>query len=406
MAAELSDGASELAGAVVREIRDRFPELFVTDEDFDENRAATEANLRQFADSVATGRDPRDIELPAVAVAYVREGVHRGVPASAFVRSLRLGHAASWRTVLGQLELRAADKAQLRIATELASAWLFAYVDALSTYAEDVYTSERDRWVRSTAALQTETIQAILAERGVDVALAARRLRYELDRDHLAVVGWSENVTEGHDPMAELEVAVAGLARSLGVGPPLIEPLGPRVVAGWFGSRSRFESATIDALRVEPGVARVARVAIGEPGSGIVGFRQSHRQAQHARRVAMLTGVSAGTSTRYRRVALRAMATVDPDQARALRSRRTRQPRGVRRSVGTVGGDAARLLRGGREPPQRGAAARHPREHRSLPCPSGGGSARAECRRTHARLARGARGFLRDVVDIEPITDV
>ena len=346
----------ELAGAVVREIRDRFPELFVTDEDFDENRAATEANLRQFADSVATGRDPRDIELPAVAVAYVREGVHRGVPASAFVRSLRLGHAASWRTVLGQLELRAADKAQLRIATELASAWLFAYVDALSTYAEDVYTSERDRWVRSNAALQTETIQAILAERGVDMALAARRLRYELDRDHLAVVGWSENVTEGHDPTADLEAAVAGLAWSLDVGPPLIEPLGPRAVAGWFGSRSRFDSAALDALRVVPGAARGTRWAVGEPRSGIAGFRQSHRQAQHARRVATLAGSSAGALTRYRRVALMAMATVDPDQARDVRSRRARQPRRARRPLRTVGCDAARVLRGGREPP--GAAQR------------------------------------------------
>ena len=173
MAAELGDGVAELAGTVVAEIRANFPELFVTDEDFEENRAATEANLRQFADIVANGRDPRDVELPAVAVAYVRGGVRRGVPASAFVRSLRLGHAALWRTVLEQLELRAADKAQLRIATELASTWLFAYVDELSTYAEDVYTSERDRWVRSTAALQTETIDAILAEREVDVV--ARR---------------------------------------------------------------------------------------------------------------------------------------------------------------------------------------------------------------------------------------
>ena len=124
-------------------------------------------------------------------------------------------------------------------------------------------------------------------------------------------------MTEGHDTMADLEAAVAGLARSLGVDPPLIEPLGPRVVAGWLGSRSRFDSATLDELRVEPGVARVARLAIGEPRIRHRGLPPEPPPSPARSPGGHACGeLGAAPSTRYRRVALRAMATVDPDQAR------------------------------------------------------------------------------------------
>ena len=48
-------------------------------------------------------------------------------------------------------------------AIELCSAWMFAYVDAALCLAEDVYTSERERWLRSAAASQAETIDTILS---------------------------------------------------------------------------------------------------------------------------------------------------------------------------------------------------------------------------------------------------
>ena len=116
---------------------------------------------------------------PPVALAYVREGVHRGVPLAAFLRSLRLGHAAAWKAILAQLEQRSADREQLAAAADLASAWMFAYVDVLSSFAEETYTQERERWLRTAAALQTGTIDAILGEREVDarVCLAPVGLR-------------------------------------------------------------------------------------------------------------------------------------------------------------------------------------------------------------------------------------
>ena len=66
------------------------------------------------------------------------------------------------------------------------------------------------------------------------------------------------------------------------------------------------------------------RIAIGEPGHGIGGFRQSHNEAVQARRVAELAGRPPGTVTRYARVALAAIATADLDQARTFVQRELR----------------------------------------------------------------------------------
>ena len=62
----------------------------------------------------------------------------------------------------------------------------------------------------------------------------------------------------------------------------------------------------------------------GRVGHGIAGFRQSHSEAVEARRVAELADRPAGTITRYARVALAAIATVDLEQARIFVQRELR----------------------------------------------------------------------------------
>jgi DNA-binding PucR family transcriptional regulator len=60
-------------------------------------------------------------------------------------------------------------------------------------------------------------------------------------------------------------------------------------------------------------------VAIGEPGDGLDGFRRSHAEALEARRVAQLGGLAG--AVRYADVALVALLTKDPAQARTFAER-------------------------------------------------------------------------------------
>jgi DNA-binding PucR family transcriptional regulator len=59
-------------------------------------------------------------------------------------------------------------------------------------------------------------------------------------------------------------------------------------------------------------------MALGEPARGVAGFRASHEQAVHARRVARLEGRPAWGITRYGEVALQATVSTDIEQARAF----------------------------------------------------------------------------------------
>ncbi len=320
VADELEADATALSLAALAHMREQLPELFADPESAEENRASTEASIRTFAALVREGSDPRDAELPAATAAYAQAGVRRGVSLAALMRSYRLGVEVSWQAIFDRIATNSSDHAQLTAASRLGSAWLFAYVDVAMSLAERFYDDERARWLRSAAASQAETIDALVDGRERDASHASARLRYELDRHHLAAVAWLDAADEG-EPLAYVEAAVAELARAAGADGVLVQPLGLLAVAAWLNRVTPFDALALDDLRLDPGVAPGVRVAIGEPGAGIAGFRASHTEASHARRVAALAGRRPGTVTRFGRVALSAMATVDLDLAQAFVAR-------------------------------------------------------------------------------------
>ncbi len=315
VAAKLATRAGAMSVEVVGAIGELLPELLRDSESFESNRASTEASILGFAQILEQGADPADASLGAPTLAYAQESAHRGIPLTTLIRSYRLGHAAAWERVAALIAAEAHDLDQRALATELCSAWLFAYVDEALCLAEDFYSAERERWARSTAATRAETIDTILAGAPIDAALAGRRLGYELDRHHTAVIAWLRAHEEGRDTHAAMEAAIAAIRDRLGVTRALFQPLGILSIATWMGTHDALSSRQLDDLRFDMEAAPGVRIAIGEPAYGIAGFRQSHNEAVEARRVAELAVRPPGTITRYARVALTAIATADLDQA-------------------------------------------------------------------------------------------
>ena len=315
---ELTTRARDISVEVTREIGERLGDLLPDAESFEANRASTEASILGFAQILEQGGDPTATSLGAATLAYTQEGVQRGIPLTTLIRSYRLGHAAAWERVAGLIAAHAGDPEQRALATELCSAWLFAYVDAALCFAEDYYSAERERWVRSTAATRAETIDTILAGAPIGAALASRRLGYELDRQHTAVVAWLEAHEEGHDTHAAMEAAIAQVRDRLGATGALVHPLGILSTAAWISTPEAASPRQLDDLRLDARAAPGVRIAIGEPGRAIAGFRQSHNEALQARRVAELVARPTGTVTRYSQVALAAIATADLGQARTF----------------------------------------------------------------------------------------
>ena len=182
--------------------------------------------------------------------------------------------------------------------------------------AERVYDTEQERWLRSTAASRAETVESILAGRQRDPDLASKRLRYRIDREHVAAIAWLDTAREGSNPLPSIEAALTQVSSSAGAEGTLFHPLGLLVMGAWFGSSRGFDAAALEGATFDPRSAPGVRLALGEPGSGLEGFRRSHEEATQARRVASLAGRPPGAITRYGQVALRALATADLPRAR------------------------------------------------------------------------------------------
>jgi transposase-like protein len=284
----------------------------------DELRAGTFASTRsvltRMADMVRLGHPPDEVVPPPDAVEYLRQYVHRGMPIDSLLRAYHVGHATFFENWVSGVHDEVSDPQWLARAVELGAKWTFDYIQALNRELVDHYTEERERWVRSAAAVRAETVRAILAGERVDHRLAAQRLRYDLDRRHIGYVVWMEDDEPGPDDYGFLENAALQLATAAGVGPPLVVASELQVVWAWAGTR--------DSVAVpRAGMTGPARAAIGSCSAGVEGFRASHREAMQARRVARLMGRRAGTVTRYEDVALTALASVDLDLAREFVTR-------------------------------------------------------------------------------------
>ncbi|HTX93733.1 MAG TPA: hypothetical protein VME67_02160 [Mycobacterium sp.] len=97
---------------------------------------------------------------------------------------------------------------------QLATGWLFSYVDGALTRAEQVYEVEREAWLRSAAATRAATIDDVLSERERDAQRAAQKLRCDINREHVAVGLWFESVPAEGEAQRVLTAACAALARA------------------------------------------------------------------------------------------------------------------------------------------------------------------------------------------------
>jgi hypothetical protein len=301
------DWLADVSEAITEAIHAELPEL---DADADlraSTYASTESVLRLLADMIASGRPPAEAEPPGAAIDYARELVRHGLPIDTLLRAYHVGQATFFERWAATLRSQIEDPLALARALEEGGAWTFEYLRTLTPDLIRRYAAERERWVRSAAALRSETIRALVeGERG-DVAAASRRLRYELERAHLAFVVWDDEPDESD--LGALESQAAKLAGELGSASPLLVPLGGHVVAAWIGSRG--------ALPAPPAtLPDGASAAFGRPGSGVDGFCRSQREALSARRVALLARRRPGTVTSFTDVALTALASADERAAR------------------------------------------------------------------------------------------
>lgn len=316
VAAEMRSCAIQLAEMAVARVQAEVPALLPDQQSVEANVVSTAAGLRQLADMIDLGSDPRDAELPAPTRAVARAGVQRQIPLAGLMRFYRVTHELVWQWIWDRITATAADQAQQAAALRLATSWMFGYVDAALDLAEQAYEAEREAWLRNTAAARTDAIEDILAQHERDQQRASKRLRYDVNRHHVAAVAWVDAVADDADVQSVLSEALGIVSRELGGETTLVHPAGSMLAYGWVSRQNAF--TTVDFTAHRPKLPAGVRVGVGEPGHGLKGFRRSHAEASEARRVASLLGARAGTLTRYRDVAVAALASCHAENAEAF----------------------------------------------------------------------------------------
>jgi DNA-binding PucR family transcriptional regulator len=279
--------------------------------------ASADSVLRLIVDLARTGRPPSEAVPPPAAVDYAREFVRRGLPVDLLLRAYHIGQARFFRRWATKAHETITDPDELTEAVELGANWTFDYVDKLSDGLVQRYGEERERWVRSAAAVRSQVLDALLEGEPVDAQRASSRLGYELGRNHLAFAIWSDAPHDRGDiALAMIERAALQLVSSLGMAAPLLVPRARLCLAGWIGSRGDDHVVGLEHGQVDIRSFPTVLAAFGSPGVGVAGFARSHREAFHARRIVQLTQQRAGTVTHYDTVALAALASTEVRDAR------------------------------------------------------------------------------------------
>jgi DNA-binding PucR family transcriptional regulator len=333
ISAELAPSIDELATEIADAIAEALPRAVDDPGTVAEIRTASRAALDYFVAAVEEGADLRSIRVPSDTERWVRHFARMGVELADFLHAVRIGHALFWGRWLTALRAHFHEPDALADAIEQVSRQQFAYADAMATAMAAVHADEREQWVRSAASIRADVTQRILDKLPIEIDDASARLGYDLRREHVGFVLWADE--EADVAAGDLSGAAQTITAAVGTGRPLLIERNAYVIAGWIGGNPAPPLEDVSTSVVSGAARNRFFLAIGTPGEGVEGFRRSHIEAMHARRVAQCSRRRPSSITRYSRVALASLASADLEEARWL----------VQRELGPLASDDDDMLR-------------------------------------------------------------
>ncbi|MBY8860104.1 helix-turn-helix domain-containing protein [Nocardia sp. CA2R105] len=305
--ADFDDLTSELTSMFIEVI----PEFRHDDEVRRLMIASTASNVAAILDMLALSISRDDITVPPAAAEYARRFAQQGLSLEALLRAYRLGdHWFTQRTIA---DLRAHDVAPA-LALEITSrsaGLVNGYIDQVIEGIIDIYESERRRWDARSETARAVQIRAVLDTDNLDLTDAEQMLGTSLRGWHLAAIVWIRTPTAA---INLLQVGTTMLATATGKQ-PLTALIDERHCWAWISSVGK---PVLDEDRLLRDLLRRKNIhiAVGELGSGLDGFRQTFRDAQRARNLALLSE-PAPPLTLHSRVALASLLVDHLADARA-----------------------------------------------------------------------------------------
>jgi len=237
------------------------------------------------------GGQEEDIEAPSAALVYARALAQRDVPLSALIRAYRIGHNRFVDEAMAVLVAHASQAESLSAAAEFVHQSAL-WIDRICDLVGQAYERERDRWVSSRSGLRQHWVTKVLEDGPLDIGRAEDALNYRFDRWHVGAVMWADDHVLTRDLGALVDDARAVIGERLtALGPALMVPTDEREARLWWAVPEDAVPNSEDMARalIDAGVA--ARLAFGTRGRGVDGFRQTLKEAELARLVALVGSV-------------------------------------------------------------------------------------------------------------------
>lgn len=290
IAVRLHGRLADVTSEIRRSLEDRIPELRGDVRIEGLLETSIEANVHTMLNALRYDIAVERVEAPTAALEYARRLAQHGVPVNALVRAYRLGQRRINELIIA--ELRVADIPEPMRVTVLESIneALFEYIDWMSQQVVTVYEDERERWLENQNSLRALRVREVLAaNKLVDADAASTAIRYPLRWHHLGLVMWYPDAGLEDDQLARLQRFLRELGISAeAAAPPLFVAADRSCGWGWLPYRAAADDIPAKVREFTLTRPDAPSVAIGTMANGVDGFRQSHREAETARGVAVI----------------------------------------------------------------------------------------------------------------------
>jgi len=292
LADELLADATDVVALVLEDIAATLPDL-AHDPRVRELLVATVQDTVVAGLTVFRTRSPSlGVSAPPAGLELARRLAQRGVPISIVLRAYRLGQAAFQQELISRIAARSTSAAEVAAAARDLSSVAFSVIDSISEEVVAAYQAERDDWLRQRNAARLARVTSLLSTRATAVEDLETALGYDLAVWHVGAVFWCEPAVDEPLRLGALERQVSRVAAALGCSRgPLVVAADASTLWVWFPT---------SAAPVETITAAVAEAdtyaAVGDPASGLEGFRRTHQQARQGQTIA----VAADSASRLR----------------------------------------------------------------------------------------------------------
>ncbi|GDY31956.1 PucR family transcriptional regulator [Gandjariella thermophila] len=319
IAASLAARASELTSVMVGVYEKDVPRLLRDDEPTVALLASSvQQNVETALQIFQHGIDVSQVEAPVAALQYARRLAQRGTPLVDLIRAYHVGQTAVLDMALQEAARQIDDSEVLGAMARRVLTVTYAFIDRVINQVVTAYEQERDRWLSTRSAMRAARVRAVLEGDAVDVDASEAALGYRLRGTHLGLVAWRAEPRRAEGSLTELERLAAAVAEAAGgAGRPLFVPCDEASAWVWLPlaepvlpAREVFERAVAD-------TGGGIRVAVGEPGRELAGFRRTHRQALRVQALGLAAGPECDPVMCFAEVGSVALMVSDIDSARA-----------------------------------------------------------------------------------------